>query len=183
VAQEAPPANSDLASKIVAAADTNGDSTLSLNEVEQALGADTNSGADALGNAFSSVDADGDGQIGADELTTALDARHGAQGPHGVHNSRHVHHDHRNLGEGTHLAARLLGSADSDGDGALSAGEIETALGASGASDAFTAAFGKLDADGDGKLSGAELSAAIDAFRAAHHRGSESASQDQAATA
>src|SRR5882672_170079 len=47
-AQEAPPSSSDLAAMVVSTADTNGDGSLSLDEVEKALGHDTTSGADAL---------------------------------------------------------------------------------------------------------------------------------------
>jgi len=68
------------------------------------------------------------------------------------------------------VAAKVINTADTNGDGALSADEIQTALG-SNASDSLTAAIGKLDTNADGQLSATELSAAIDAFRAAHNRG------------
>src|SRR5260370_31467926 len=47
-AQEAPPSSADVAAKIINTADTNGDGSLSLDEIEKALGQDTTSGADAL---------------------------------------------------------------------------------------------------------------------------------------
>jgi Ca2+-binding EF-hand superfamily protein len=186
-AQEAPPSSAEVAGKIIGVADTNGDGSLSLSEVEKALGADTTSGADALGKAFSSLDTNGDGQISADELTTALAAQKGAQGAEGPHHGRHAHHAHGAPPTSSDLAAKILGAADANGDGALSVAEIEKALGssaASGATDALTSAIGKLDTNGDGQLSATELSAGIDAFRAAHHRGaSESASQSPSAQA
>jgi Ca2+-binding EF-hand superfamily protein len=171
-AQEAPPTSADIAGKIIGVADTNADGALSLSEIEKALGADTTSGADALDKAFSSIDTNGDGQISAGELTTALDAKNGAQG------AQHTHHGHHAHGAGassTDLAAKLLGSTDTNGDGALSVSEIQTALGDSAASatDSLTSAIGKLDTNGDGQLSATELSAAFDAFRAAHHRGGD----------
>jgi Ca2+-binding EF-hand superfamily protein len=186
-AQEAPPSSADVAGKIIGVADANGDGTLSLGEVEKALGADTTSGADALSQAFSSVDANGDGQISAGELTTALDAQKAAQGAHHGH---HAHHAHRAQPSSGDLASQAIGAADANGDGLLSVDEIQKALGAStttGATEVLTSAIGKLDANGDGQLSAGELTAAIDAFRAAHHRGgAQTASQDppvQTATA
>jgi Ca2+-binding EF-hand superfamily protein len=181
-AQEAPPSSSNVASKVIGAADANGDGSLSLNEVEQALGADTTTGASALGQAFSSVDSNGDGQISAGELTTALDAQKGAQGAHHGH---HAHHAHGTPPSSSGLASQVLGSADADGDGELSVAEIGDVLGASSstATDALTSAVNSLDTNGDGKLSTTELSAGIDAFRAAHHRGGSEATQSQSAQA
>ena len=87
----------------------------------------------------------------------------------------------------TDLADTLMGQTDQNGDGSLSLGEIETALGASSSSGAATTlstAFNGLDANGDGQLSTSEISAGIDAFRAAHHRaGAESGASAQAVTA
>ena len=192
-AQEAPPSSAAISAKIIGVADTNGDGSLSLSEIQNALGADTTAGADAsssanaLGQAFSSVDANGDGQISANELTNALAAQKGAQGASGVRHGHHAHHAHQAPPSSTNLADQLLGSSDTDGDGMLSVSEIENALGSSstaGASDVLTSAIGKLDTDGDGKLSATELSAGIDAFQAAHHRGgSAGAAQSQATQA
>ena len=180
-AQEAPPSNADIAGKIIGVADGDGDGSLSLTEVEKAIGADTTSGADPLGQAFAALDTNGDGQIGADELTAALDARQAAQGAHHGHHGHHGHHVHGAQASSSDLAAKILGAADTDGDGSLSSDELQTALGAS-SSDGLASAIGKLDTDGDGKLSAAELSAGIDAFRAAHHRGAASVTVETAST-
>jgi Ca2+-binding EF-hand superfamily protein len=186
-AQEAPPSSADIAAKIIGVADTNSDGSLSLGEVEKALGADTTTGADsssganALGQAFSSIDTNGDGQISADELTNALDAQKAA---HGAHHGHHAHHAHQAPPSSSDLASQLLGSADSNGDGQLSVAEIENALGTSAsnsATDMLTSAIGKLDTNGDGQLSATELSAGIDAFRAAHHRGGAESAQGPSA--
>ena len=166
-AQEAPPSSSDVAAKVINTADTNGDGSLSLDEIEKALGQDTTSGADALSQAFSKLDTNGDGQISADELSSALDAKKAAGGAHHGH---HAHHAHAAPTSSADLASQVIGKADTNGDGALSADEIQTALG-SNASDSLTAAIGKLDTNADGQLSATELSAAIDAFWAAHNRG------------
>ena len=129
-AQEAPPSAADVAAKVISTADTNGDGSLSLTEVETALGGDTTSGASAVGQAFSAIDTNGDGQISAGELTNALDAQNSAQGAQGAH---HGHHHHHAGGAGgassTDLANQLLGSTDANGDGQLSLTEIENALG------------------------------------------------------
>ncbi|WP_372781122.1 EF-hand domain-containing protein [Phenylobacterium sp.] len=171
-AQEAPPTSADVAAKVIGTADANGDGALSLDEVEKALGQDTTTGADALSQAFAKVDTNGDGQVDANELTSALDAQKSASGAHHAH---HAHHAHQSAPSSSDLASNVLGALDTDGDGELSAGEIQTALG-SKASDTLTSAIGNLDTDADGKLSASELSTAIDAFRAAHHRGAPATS-------
>jgi Ca2+-binding EF-hand superfamily protein len=175
-AQEAPPSSSDVAAKIIGTADTNGDGALSLGEVEGALGQDTTSGADALSQAFSKIDTNGDGQVDASELTNALDAQKSASGAHHAH---HAHHAHQSASSSTDLASKVLGAVDGNGDGELSASELQTALGSS-SSDSLTSAIGKLDTNGDGQLSASELSTAIDAFRTANqHGGSTTASAAQ----
>jgi len=166
-AQEAPPSSADVAAKVVGTADTNGDGALSLDEVESALGQDTTSGADALGQAFAKVDTNGDGSVDANELSSALDAQKSASGAHHAH---HAHHAHQAAPSSSDLGSDVLGAADADGDGELSAAEIQTALG-SGSSDSLTSAIGNLDTDANGALSASELSTAIDAFQAAHQRG------------
>jgi Ca2+-binding EF-hand superfamily protein len=155
-AQEGPPTAASIASQIISVADTNGDGSLSLSEVENAIGADTASGTDttsgsdtasgtnALTQAFNKLDTNGDGEISASELTDALSAQNaaqnGTQGPQGAHH--HHHHGHGGGGGGgaggasgasgsssTDLASQILGAADTNGDGDLSMTEIESALG------------------------------------------------------
>ena len=175
-AQEAPPSSSDVAAKLIGTADTNGDGALSLDEVKSALGQgatqNTASGADALGQAFAKLDANGDGQLSASELSSALDAQKSASGADHAH---HAHHAHQAAASSTDLASAVLGAVDANGDGQLSASEIQAALGAS-SGDSLTSAIGKLDTNADGQLSASELSAAIDAFRAAHQRGGSATS-------
>jgi Ca2+-binding EF-hand superfamily protein len=189
-AQEAPPSSANVASQIMGVADSDGDGSLSLSEVEKALGADTTTGADASSNAnplaqaFASIDTNGDGQVSAGELTNALDAQKATQGAHHGHHGHHAHMAQQAPANSSDLASQLLGSADSDGDGQLSLTELENALGTSAsnsASDMLTAAIGKLDTNGDGQLSQTELTAGIDAFRAAHHRGGAQTAQSQSA--
>ena len=130
-------------------------------------------------------------RISGDELAGALDAQKAAQvatgaasngdAPSGVH-----HHHHAHKASSADLALQVFGQADSNGDGALSADELASALGGVGgaaASVSLSQASGKLDTNGDGSLSTAELTAAIDAFRAAHKHGSAGASTTQAVTA
>lgn len=204
-AQEGPPSASSVASQIMQVADTDGDGSLSLSEVETALGqssgADSTSGADSstggLAQAFSQIDTNGDGEISQQELTNALQAQSGSQGaqgpqggPQGAH---HGHHHHGGGGGGglsgvggsdttssTDLADTLMGQLDQNGDGTLSLSEIENTLGVSStSSDAsgLSSAFESLDSNGDGQLSTSEISAGIDAFRAAHHRASAEPAQ------
>lgn len=66
--------------------------------------------------------------------------------------------------------ADLIKSADTDGDGKLSADELKTVLGGSATND-LSAKLAKLDTDGDGKLSSDELTAAMKAQHGGHaHR-------------
>lgn len=158
---------------MIGAVDINSDGELSLSEIENALGANgassptdatTSLSADALSHAFSSIDTNGDGEISASELTNALAAQNGSQdtqalqgqqGPQGAH---HHHHAHGGGGStsgasGIDLADELIGSTDTNGDGALSLSEIEGALGTSASSTAssdLTSVFNSLDANGDG---------------------------------
>ena len=75
------------------------------------------------------------------------------------------------------IASKLIGDADSDGDGSLSLDEIKAALNGGGASqtgstdDGLTPALAKLDTDGDGKLSSSELTSALESQHAAHKHG------------
>ncbi|MDB5496813.1 MAG: hypothetical protein JWP28_844 [Phenylobacterium sp.] len=173
-AQEAPPSSSDVAARLVSTADTNGDGSLGLDEIEKALGQDTTSGADALSQAFSKLDTNGDGQLSASELSSALDAQNsasvGQNAPSEKAQRAHAHHAHHAASSSTDVASQMLGAVDANGDGQLSASEIQTALGSS-SSDSLTSAMSALDTNGDGQLSATELSTAIDAFRAAHNRG------------
>jgi Ca2+-binding EF-hand superfamily protein len=182
--QQAPPSSTDIANKVIGAVDTDGDGSLSLDEIEKALGADTTSGTDAISQAFAKLDTNGDGKISGDELAGDLDAQKAQQAssggpPGGVHRHHHARH-----ASSADLALQIFGQADSNGDGALSVDEISSTLGgsATSATDSLTQAIGKLDTNGDGSLSTAELSAAIDAFRAAHKHGSADAASQASTT-
>jgi Ca2+-binding EF-hand superfamily protein len=184
-AQEAPPSSSDVAATLIGTADTNGDGTLSLDEVEGALGQDTTSGADALSQSFAKIDTNGDGQLSASELSSSLDAQNAASGAQNAPSEKaqraHAHHAHHAETSSTDAASQMLGALDTNGDGQLSADEIQTGLGSnSGAS--LTSALGTLDTNGDGQLSASELSTAIDAFRTANQRdGSQTSTAAQSA--
>jgi Ca2+-binding EF-hand superfamily protein len=157
--QEASPAD-DAAGKLLDAADTDGDGTLSLEEIQAALGANAAGQTDALTGAIAQLDTDGDSKLGASELSAGIKAHH-------------AHHGHHAAPPASaDLAAAMIGDVDTDGDGSLSAGEVRTAIGGDGTSaDGFASAFGKLDTDGDGQLTPVELTAALDTFRATQAAG------------
>ncbi len=143
--------DSDVANQMISQMDTDGDGSLSLSEVQNALGGSsgaTSSGGatsgststatvstmDGLSSAFASVDTNGDGQLSQSELTNALNQLQGsgqAQGHHG-------HHHHHGGG---------------GGDGGLSLSDLESALtsltgalnGSSGSSGTSSAAVSTLD--------------------------------------
>ena len=163
--QQSPPTSTDIANQVIQGADGDGDGALSLAEVEQAVngGAASTDGNSRIAAAFAKLDANGDGQLSADELASAIDAAKTTQAAH----HHHGHHRH-GAGSATDMAQAMLGQADSNGDGALSLDEVTQALGGSGSSGDATSlatAFGKLDANGDGQISADELTAAITAFR------------------
>jgi len=156
---------SDLAADLIKQADTDGDGSLSADEIKGAIGNGSSStdDADGLKAAMAKLDTDGNGTLSASELSAGLEARRSERG------HRHGHAPPSS----SDVAAKLVSQADSDGDGALGLDEIEATLGSGDASSAetLTASIKKLDTDGDGKLSAAELSAALDAFRTAGQGG------------
>jgi Ca2+-binding EF-hand superfamily protein len=156
----------DFATALIKQADTDGDGALSVDELKAALNQPSADPSEALKSMMSKLDANGDGKLDASELAAGLEQLHQAHG-----RGHHHHHGGEQGLSSTDLAGKLVGSADSDGDGLLSASEIGAQLSSAGVTmtDAdLSSAIGKLDTDGDGKLSGAELAAAIDALRKAH---------------
>jgi len=169
--QQGPPSADSVAQQVISAVDANGDGSLSLDEVEKALGQDSNSASSGLTQAFAQLDTNGDGNLSQDELSSAISAQQQQQGTAGVHHHHH-HHHHAGAAQASdgQLGASILGQADADGDGALSADEIAKALGTSGG-DSLKQTLAGFDKDGDGKLDSSELAAAIEAFRAAQTQG------------
>jgi hypothetical protein len=91
--------DSIVADQMVSQLDTNGDGSLSLSEIESALGVSggsdgsgspsptgaSSNAIDGLTAAFAQVDSNGDGQLSADELTSALGQMQGHRGHHHHH--------------------------------------------------------------------------------------------------
>tara|TARA_R110002167_G_scaffold27139_6_gene92592 strand:+ start:2284 stop:2970 length:687 start_codon:yes stop_codon:yes gene_type:complete len=155
---------SGAAQGVIDEADTNGDGTVSLAELMASLGTDEASVTDA----FTKVDANADGQINAEELAAGMKSPGGARGPHGPPPAGDV-------------AAGMLASADTDGGGSLSLGEIASALGQEDQS-ALSDAFAALDSNGDGGLGSDELTSAVEAVFA-RQMAAYSANTGTAATA
>lgn len=166
-AQEQHPSASDIAGRLITAADGDGDGALSLTEIQTALGATPS---DRLAAAFNSVDADSDGKVSAEELTAGLQAARG-------------HHGHHARPASSDVAASLISNVDTDADGALSLAEIAAKLGVTdpSANTSLASHFASLDKDGDGKLSATEIAAAIDAL-ANYGRAAASTQADAAAS-
>jgi hypothetical protein len=77
-AQESPPGPSDLAAKLIRDTDSNGDGTLSADEISAAMSKGDKASSvssDDLTAAIAKLDTNGDGQLSADELTSALQAQ------------------------------------------------------------------------------------------------------------
>jgi Ca2+-binding EF-hand superfamily protein len=149
--ESASSSSSSFTSKVIDAADTNGDGTVSLEELAASLGSDSSS----LSDAFGKVDSDGDGQISSSELDAGLKANgppRGHGGPHGPPPSA------------SDVASTLLSSADTDDTGSLSLGEINSVLGKDSSDTSLTSAFSALDVNGDGSLASDELTSGIKAL-------------------
>ena len=63
------------------------------------------------------------------------------------------------------MANNLMKDLDQDGDGALSADEIKSALSSTGDSSDLSAALSKIDSNGDGSISTDELTSAFEAAK------------------
>lgn len=133
---------SALASDIIQTANPGGDS-VSLQQVASATGLST----DQVSGAFSALDSNGDGQLSASELTTALtNALQNAQGSNGPDGAGGVHrHHHHHHGGGESQLAPSLFTDSSTTDGADSS-SATTSSGAttdsSGTSSTTTTATG-----------------------------------------
>lgn len=66
-----PPSSTDVATSLLTEADSDNGGSLSLDEIAMALGRDDPS---TLSNAFAALDTNGDGGLGGDELTSAVEA-------------------------------------------------------------------------------------------------------------
>ena len=137
--------SSSFSSEIIDAADTNGDGTVSLEELAASLSTDSSS----LTDAFAEVDSDGDGQITSTELDAGLKAmgppRGGPPPPPSA----------------ADMASDMLASSDADETGSLSLSEIASALGKDSDDTGLASAFSALDANGDGALASDELTSGI----------------------
>ena len=143
---------SSFSSKVIDAADTNGDGTVSLEELAASLSTDSTS----LTDAFAKVDSDGDGQITSTELDAGLKAMgppHGGPPPPGMAPP-----------SSADIASDLLSSSDTDKTGSLSLGEVASALGKDGDDSGLASTFSALDANGDGALASDELTSGIQAM-------------------
>ncbi|MDB5417657.1 MAG: hypothetical protein JWP50_1076, partial [Phenylobacterium sp.] len=159
------------------------------------------SASDLAGQMIAALDTNGDGNLSADEITSALSNDKALSGDQvsaavnkldtngdGKLSSAELqaglqtaqarpggHHHHHAAAASSDVATQLVSTADSNGDSQLSVAEINGALGGgANPSDALTTAVAKLDTNGDGSLSAAELTAALDAFRSAHHNQGQS---------
>jgi Ca2+-binding EF-hand superfamily protein len=163
----------NLAADLIKQADTNGDGSLSADEIKGAIGGDPASSTDDLSAAMAKLDTDGNGALSASELSAGLETRRSERGRRPGHAPP----------SSSDVAAKLISQTDSNGDGALGLDEIKATLGSDAASaETLTGSISKLDTDGDGKLSAAELSAALDAFRTANQRGSAEGSTAASST-
>jgi Ca2+-binding EF-hand superfamily protein len=74
-AHGAAPSSTDLATQLLGSADSDGDGSLSVSEIENVLGSSTAPGADdVLTSAIGKMDSDGDGKLSSTELSAGIDA-------------------------------------------------------------------------------------------------------------
>lgn len=153
--QQAPPSSSDAAAQLISSKDTDADGQLSLAEVKTAVGDGTDAASgytQSVESGFAKLDANGDGQLSASELASALDSAKASGG----------HHHHHHMRGAGHLADALMQQMDTDQSGGISLDEAASALGEDSGS--LSAGFARLDANGDGQLGAGELKSALAAY-------------------
>ncbi len=130
--------------QLLAKLDTNGDGSISQDELKTAQSKDGDNKLLAdLSQNFTSLDSDSSGGISLDELAALKRPEHGDRAPD------------------TQLADALLKALDSNGDGTLSNDELATGLSNAGSNADSTSLFSALDKDSSGSLSVDELAAAF----------------------
>lgn len=124
--QQTTPTASNTASMLIGQLDTNGDSQLSLSEIEKALGATTSDQIAGLTKAFAQVDANGDGQISQSELAAAIGKaqQDGAAPPMAGLGPHHHHH-----GFASWLAQDIVDQLGAPGTQVITLGDLQSALG------------------------------------------------------
>ncbi|MCO8167955.1 EF-hand domain-containing protein [Pseudomonas sp. 21LCFQ02] len=126
--------------------DADEDGSISKDELSSALSNDSKDGISvSLSQAFSSLDSDADDSLNAEELAAFTPPP-----PPG-----------REGFDVASLATDLLGTLDSDADGAVSNDELTTALSNAGSSADSSKVFSALDSNEDGTVSLEELTAAL----------------------
>jgi hypothetical protein len=117
-AQSAPPSSAQVAQGLISTLDSNGDGSLSLSEITNALGNPANPGTSQTGAssdlsaAFAKLDTNGDGQLSASELASALDTatQNASQSGQTQGAHHHHHHHHSDAGQAANQTTSASGS-------------------------------------------------------------------------
>lgn len=143
-----------LQKELFAKLDSNGDSTVDQDELQSALSQKSDDGLLVnLSKQFGDLDSDASGSLSAEEMTAMAPPPPRDQAPD------------------TELADALISALDTDGDGSVTATELDSALQTSNNSTATTstdtsaALLKVLDSDSSGGVSSDELKAALQAGR------------------
>ena len=154
-AQEQPTA-SDIANDMISQLGSNGQ--ISLDQAAQALGvSSTDPTFDA---AFGQVDTNGDGELSAQEITTALNNLQQSMGHHHHH---HMTQDASQTDSSDPTSSSSSGQSGSgtDAGGGFSLAQFAQALNTSSSNPTVANLFAQLDADGDGTLAANDISNAL----------------------
>ncbi|MCF9004326.1 XopAW family type III secretion system calcium-binding effector [Pseudomonas syringae] len=136
--------NKKFQEELLAKLDSDGDGSIGKNELSSALSSNSKDGITvSLSKAFSDLDSNDDDSLDADELA--------AMTPPPPPPMQSVDEQ----------AEDLLGSLDSDGDGAISSDELTTGLSNAGSTANSNQVFDALDTDEDGTVSLEELVAGM----------------------
>lgn len=158
------PSASDIVSSLIGSADADGDGSLSADELSSAISSAGGSvDTETLSSAIAKIDSSGDGVLSADELTSAIEDRMASRGPPPGPPPGGA--PPGGAADASEVASSLIDSADTNGDGFLSADEIAASIsdaGGAATSDDVATAASKLDTNGDGFISADELTAAIE---------------------
>ncbi|MFA0994502.1 MULTISPECIES: EF-hand domain-containing protein [Pseudomonas syringae group] len=138
--------NKKFQEELLAKLDTDGDGSISKDELSSALSSDSKDGITvSLSKAFSDLDSNDDDSLDTDELAAMTPPPPPPMQP------------------ATDVADDLLNSLDSDGDGAISSAELSAGLTSAGSSASSSEVFDALDTNKDGTVSLDELTASLQA--------------------
>lgn len=151
------PGLSKMAEELLSQADTDNNGAISESEFNALFDGNESADTESLEGLFAQMDSSGDGELGSDETSEALN---------------NLHQQFREIGmmppPPPPSAEELISSGDVDGDNVLDFSEFSSALQSPDGNDdssILEAMFSEADTNGDGKVTQEELQSAMDSHR------------------